>query len=96
MVGHAIWYAGVALLVIALARAVQLERIAPAGWLLAASVGATWATNADGADGLALPMLVVALGLAAWGFRTRATGSGQLVLVTYGLASVLLVVLTAG
>ncbi len=91
VVGHAIWYVGVALLVVALARAVPLPRIVPAGWLLAACVGATWATNADGADGLALPLLAVALGLTAWGYRTRATGAGRVVLVTYGLASVLLV-----
>ncbi len=90
VVGHAIWYVGVALLVVALARAVPLPRIVPAGWLLAACVGATWATNADGADGLALPLQAVALGLTAWGYRTRATGAGRVVLVTYGLASVLL------
>lgn len=94
VVGHAIWYVGVALLVVALARAVPLPRIVPAGWLLAACVGATWATNADGADGLALPLLAVALGLTAWGYRTRATGTGRVVLVTYGLASVLLAGLT--
>lgn len=49
---------------------------------------------ANGADGLALPMLAVAMGLAAWGCRVRATVTGRLLLVTYGLGSVLLVVLT--
>lgn len=53
VVGHGIWYAGVALLVVALARAVPLRRVVPVGWLLAACVGVTWATNADGATGCA-------------------------------------------
>ena len=94
VVGHGIWYAGVALLVVALARAVPLNRVVPAGWLLAACVGATWATNAHGADGLALPMLVVALGLAGWGYRIRAAAAGRLLLVSFGVGAVLLVALT--
>jgi hypothetical protein len=73
-VGHAIWYAGVALLVIALART-MVDRPRPplVGYVLAAAVGATWASNAVGTDTLVVQLaaLVVAAGFAAYGWRRR-------------------------
>lgn len=88
-VGHALWYGGLALLVIALARVVR-PRANAAGWLLAAGVGLTWGTNGLGADGLVVPMLLVALGLAGWGWRRRAELVGWLLQFSYGLAAAVL------
>ena len=89
VVGHWLWYAGVALLVLALARAVQV-RATPVGLLLALGVGATWTTNAlEGTT--AVGSLVVAVGLAGWGLRRRtwllvaAFGVSALLLAGYGL-----------
>lgn len=90
--GHAIWYAGLALLVLALSLAVEPVAVGPAGWALSGAVGLTWATNALGADGLVLPMLVVAAALAVRGLTTRHTRAGRLLLSAYGLASVALAV----
>ena len=71
-VGHAIWYAGVALVVLALARTMAgrpLPRVI--AHLLAVAVGITWATNSVGAD-LEIAGLVVAAGFATYGWRHRA------------------------
>jgi hypothetical protein len=49
VVGHAIWYAGVALVLLALARTmVGRDRPGWVGYLLALAVGLTWATNVMG------------------------------------------------
>ena len=85
VVGHAVWYAGFALLVLALAGALSRTdlRAGPVALLLALLTGTTWATNALGADGLALPGLLVALALAACGWRLRRSGAGRLLLAAY-------------
>ena len=65
-VGHAIWYAGVALVVAALARTMAGRPRPPLlAHLLALAVGVTWATNAVGAD-LELAGLLVAYLPAVW------------------------------
>lgn len=85
VVGHAIWYAGAALVVLALGEALARTDL-PTGAValgLAALTGTTWATNALGADGLAVPGLVVALALAARGWALRRSGAGRLLLVAF-------------
>ena len=83
VVGHYVWYAGLALLVVALARAARGARL-PTGTvacLLAVGVGVTWATNAlEG--GTAVASLVTAVALALWGWR-RGDDAGRLLLVAY-------------
>lgn len=87
VVGHWVWYSGVALLVWAVARSVAV-RATPPGLLLALGVGATWTTNA--LEGTTAPAaLVAALALAAWGARRR-DGTGWLLLVAFGCSAVAL------
>ena len=87
IVGHWIWYAGVALLVLAIARAVSV-RLSPLGLLLALGVGTTWTTNAlEGTT--AAGSLAVAMGLTAWAARHR-HGVGWLVLVAFGTSALVL------
>ena len=70
-VGHAIWYAGVALVILALGRTMAGRARPPVlAHLLALAVGVTWATNAVGA-GLEIAGLLVAAGFAAYGWRHR-------------------------
>ena len=88
VVGHWLWYAGVALLVVALARAVEVDA-RPTGLVLAIASGMTWTTNAlEGTT--AVGSLAVATALAGWGWRRRAEGSGRLLLTAFGLSAVLL------
>jgi hypothetical protein len=89
VVGHYVWYAGLVLVVVALAMA--LRDVALRSWVqwpLAVGVGLTWMTN--GVEG-GTPWfsLVVAAGLIAWGLRLRGD-VGRLLVVTYGTALVLL------
>jgi hypothetical protein len=87
VVGHWIWYAGVALLVVAVSRAVAMPA-SPIGLLLALGIGATWTTNAlEGTT--AAGSLAVALALAAWGARRR-DGTGLLLLVAFGTSALVL------
>lgn len=88
VVGHWLWYAGVALLVVALARAVPV-RAGLVAVVLAVATGVTWVTNAlEGTT--AVGSLAVAVGLAGWGWRRRDTGAGRLLLAAYGTAALLL------
>lgn len=88
VVGHWLWYAGVALLVVALARSLAV-RSGPPALALAAATGVTWTTNAlEGTT--AVGSLLVALALSGWGWRRRAEGTGRLLLVAFGLSSALL------
>lgn len=88
VVGHWLWYAGVALLVVALARAVPLPA-APSSYALALATGLTWTTNAlAGTTGTG--SLAVAAGLAVWGRRRRQEGTGRLLLVAFGTSAGLL------
>ncbi len=87
--GHWLWYAGFALLVVALARAVTVAARPPAV-LLAVVTGLTWTTNAlEGTT--AVGSVVVAAGLAAWGWRRRDEGTGRLLLAAFATSSLLLV-----
>lgn len=81
VVGHALWYAGVAVLVIALAQTMAgRPRPHPAAHVLAVAVGLTWGTNTLGADGLTVPGLLIALAIAGAGWRGR--GDLRVVLLT--------------
>ena len=87
VVGHWVWYAGAALLVVALARALVL-RVTPVSVLLALATAGTWTTNAlEGTT--AVGSLVVALLLTGWGVR-RGDGTGRLLAVAFGTASLVL------
>jgi hypothetical protein len=71
VVGHEIWYAGVAILVVALATTMTgRERPPPIGYLLAALAGLTWASNAVG-GGADVVSLTCALVATAYGVRHR-------------------------
>ena len=88
IVGHWLWYAGVALLVVALVRAVDVDA-RPTGLVLAVASGMTWTTNAlEGTT--AIGSLAVAMALAGWGWRRRAEGSGRLLLAAFGTSAMLL------
>ena len=78
-VGHLVWYAGVALVLAALARTMVGEpRAGALGHLLALAVGLTWASNAAG-GGTVVPSLVIAIGAVAFGWRHRSGLAGVLV-----------------
>ena len=88
VLGHWIQYAGLALLIAAVARAVRLTA-GPLALVLALATGLTWTTNAlEGTTGAG--SLVVAAAFAAWGWRRRHEGIGVLLLVTFGTSAVLL------
>jgi hypothetical protein len=88
VVGHWLWYAGVALLLVALARSLRLP-LSAGSVVLAAATGVTWTTNAlEGTT--AVGSLVVATALSVWGWRRRAEGTGRLLLVAFGLSALLL------
>lgn len=88
VVGHWLWYAGVALLVVALGRAVAVPAT-PVGVVLALATGVTWTTNAlEGTT--AAGSLLVAAALAGWGWRRRSEGTGRLLLTAFGLSARLL------
>ncbi|SDC37347.1 hypothetical protein [Nocardioides lianchengensis] len=89
VVGHAIWYAGVALVVAALATTMRGRPRPPwIGYPLALGVGLTWATNAVG-GGTVVPALVLALAASAWGWQRRAE-LGVVLLVGFLPGAVLL------
>ena len=88
VVGHWLWYGGLALLVVALGRAVTVVARPPA-LVLAVATGLTWTTNAlEGTT--AVGSLAVAAGLAGWGWRRREEGAGRLLLAAFGTSAVLL------
>lgn len=93
VVGHEIWYAGVALVVVALALSMPgRPRPGWVGYLLAVAVGATWASNAVG-GGTVVAGLVVAVGFALWGWRHR-RDLGVTLLVAFAPAAVFLLAAT--
>lgn len=88
VLGHWLWYAGVALLAVALARAVPL-RATPVAYALAVATGLTWTTNAlEGTT--AVGSLLVAAALTGWGWRRRAEGTARLLLAAFGTSTLLL------
>ncbi len=91
VVGHHLWFAGLALLVgvVTLAvRDVDLG-VGPAASSLAALVGLTWAANVI--EGGAVPFgVLLAFALAAVGWRLRRRSAGTLLLVTVAVSLVLI------
>ena len=85
IVGHLLWYGGLALIVVALAGAVAAAGLRLGRWsgAVAALTGITWTTNALGADGLIPAGLAGAAGLSAYGWRLRAGAAGRLLLLAY-------------
>jgi hypothetical protein len=71
VVGHEIWYAGVALVAAALAVTMRAHpRPGPLGYLIAVMVGLTWASNAAGGGTLVLS-LACAVAATAYGWAHR-------------------------
>ena len=71
VVGHLVWYTGVALILAAVARTMPgRQRPGIVGYVLAVLVGLTWATNAAG-GGTELLSAAVALLAAGFGWRHR-------------------------
>lgn len=68
--GHLIWYAGVAVVVVALARTMSDRPVHPVAVLLAVASGVTWGSNAVGA-GLAWAAALPALVAVEYGLRKR-------------------------
>jgi hypothetical protein len=89
VVGHYLWYAGLFLLVAALALALA-DRPAPgrAAWPLAALFGLTAATNGI-EGGTAVFSLAVSLVFVGWGWQHR-RASGSLLVTAYGVTTLLL------
>jgi hypothetical protein len=88
-VSHWIWFTGLALLTAAVAHAVAgVVPAGRAGLPLAALVGLTWAANVVEAGSVPLGV-VLAGGLVAQGWRLRSTPTGQLLVLAFGLALVL-------
>lgn len=78
VVGHYVWFAGVALVLAALSLAmVDRPRPHALGYALAIGAGLTWATNAVG-GGTVVFSLVVALAVVAFGWRHRGDLAGIL------------------
>ena len=87
VVGHWLWYGGVALLVVALVRAVPL-RVTPVALALALATGLTWTTNAlEGTTAVGSSVVAAALALRYRHERlvVVAFGTGALLLTGYGL-----------
>lgn len=89
VVGHALWFLGVALVLIALAQTmIGRRRPHVVGYVLAAAVGLTWASNAVG-GGTVVFSLAIAL-VATWFGWTRRHGLGVVLLVGFLPAVVVL------
>jgi hypothetical protein len=94
-VGHHIWFAGVALVLAALALTMIGKPRPPVlGYVLALTVGLTWASNAVG-GGTEIFSLLVALAATAFGWRHRHDLAGVLV-VGFGPAAVVVGVALSG
>jgi hypothetical protein len=82
VVGHLVWFVGVALVLAALALTmIGKPRPHAVGYVLAAAAGLTWASNAIG-GGTLLLSLAVAIAAAAFGWRRRGE-LGVVLLVGY-------------
>lgn len=91
VVGHTIWYAGVAVVLVALARTmVGRDRPGVVGYALAVAVGLTWASNAVG-GGTEVLAIVAALLACLIGWRHR---DDLRVVLLVGLAPAIPVLLT--
>jgi len=86
-VGHHLWFAGLTVLLVAVVQAVRPVplRAGPVAVGLALLVGITWAANVVEAG--AVPFgAALTVGLAAYGWRLRRQGTGQLLLLAFGLS----------
>ena len=89
VVGHYLWFLGVALVLAALARTMDgRPRPHPAAYVLAVGVGLTWASNAVG-GGTVFFSLAVAVAATVFGW-TRRRELGVVMLVGFGAAVVFL------
>jgi hypothetical protein len=89
-VGHHLWFAGLTALLVTVVGALRARpvRSGPVAVGLAVLVGLTWAANIVEAG--AVPFgAAIALGLSAYGWRLRATGTGRLLVVTFVVSLVL-------
>jgi len=90
VVGHHLWYLGVALVVAALADTMTgRSRPGPVGYLLALAVGLTWASNAVGGGTVVMSLVLAAAGTAYGWTRRRELG---VVLLVAGLPAVAILV----
>lgn len=88
-VGHWIWFVGLALLTAVVAHAVaEAVPAGRAGLPLAALVGLTWAANVVEAGSVPLGV-ALSVALLVQGLRLRATPTGRLLVVAFGLALLL-------
>jgi hypothetical protein len=94
VVGHLVWYAGTALVLLALARTTEgRPRCGVLGYVLAVAVGLTWASNAVGGHTEVLSLAVACL--AVWfGWKHRGELGEALAVGFLPSAVVLVVVLT--
>lgn len=89
-VGHHLWFAGLTLLLVVTVRAVQALPLPFGPWpeALAVLVGVTWAANL--VEGGAVPFgSTLAVGLTAYGWRTRDLPTGRLLAIAFGLSLLL-------
>ncbi len=90
VVGHHIWFLGVALVAAALADTMAgRPRPGPVGCLLALAVGLTWASNAVGGGTVAMSLVLAALAASYGWMRRRELG---VVLLVAGLPAVAVLV----
>ena len=90
-VGHHLWFSGLTLLLVVVVRSTRHVplRTTPGTWLLAVLVGLTWAANV--VEGGAVPFgATLAVGLTAYGWRTRAGAAGRLLVLAFGLSLALI------
>ena len=96
VVGHHVWYLGVALVVAALSDTMTgRPRPGPVGCLLAVAAGLTWASNAVG-GGTVVMSLVLATVAAAYGWTWRRELGVVLLVAAAPAVAVLVVELTRG
>jgi len=90
VVGHHLWFAGLTVVVVAVAEAVRSSPVPlrPPACVLACLVGITWAVNV--VEGGIVPVgASLAAGLTVYGWRTRRAGAGPLLAAAFGLSLLL-------
>ena len=90
VVGHALWFVGLTVLVVAVAHAIRPLPLSagPVAVVLAVLVGGTWAANVVEAGHVPLGVLLAA-GVLTYGWRTRDRAPGRLLVVAFALSIVL-------
>jgi len=88
VIGHYVWYAGLAVVVVAMALALCGAALRSwTRWPLAAVVGVTWTTNGI-EGGTPWFSLGIAVALAVWGLRRR-DDAGRMLMAAFGLSALL-------